>query len=294
MILFLWYCDINLKRYIILEPKLLMSERFVDQNIGVSYRYVYSDTEYFRPHYHDYYEVFIMLDGTCNHYVNGSTIKLSKGNLVFIRPNDIHDYVDVSGDKFSFLNITCTKETITLMFDFLSSGFPAEPLLNAKLPPTVVLNVSEFARFEAKMNNIRAIDSKNHPAIKTQMRLLLLDIFTKYFSKFENSVDTVPYWLEDMCEQISKNGNFKKDSDFFFGLTDKTREHVSRSIKKYLGVTVSEYINSLRINYIANMLQNSNHSITDIVFESGFNNMSWASELFKEKYGMTMKDFRKQ
>ena len=280
-------------RYIILEPKLLTSERFVDQNVGLSYRYVYSDTEYFRPHYHDYYEVFIMLDGSCIHYVNGSTVKLSKGNLVFIRPTDIHDYVCIGRQKFSFLNITCTKETINIMFDFLGNGFPAELLLNAKLPPTVVLNVSEFARFEAKMNNIRAIDSENHPAIKTQMRILLFDIFTKYFSKFENSVDTVPYWLEEMCEQMSKNGNFKKDTDFFFSLTDKSREHVSRSIKKYMGVTVSEYINSLRINYIANMLQNSNHSISDIVFESGFNNMSWASELFKQKYGMTMKDFRK-
>lgn len=273
---------------------MLTADRFVDQKNGISYRYVYSDTEFFRPHYHDYYELFIMLDGSCIHRVNTSTVKLTKGNLVFIRPNDVHDYIGIKGAKFSFLNITCTKETIALMFDFLSDGFPAKLLLNAKFPPTVELNVGEFSRFEAKMNNIRAIDSENDLEIKTQLRILLFDIFAKHLSKFENSVDIIPYWLEVMCDQMSKNGNFKKNTNFFFSLTDKTREHVSRSMKKHLGVTVSAFVNSLRINYIANMLQNSNHSISDIVFESGFNNISWASELFKKKYGMTMKDFRKQ
>lgn len=277
-----------------MQPKLLTAERFVDQENGISYRYVYSDTEFFRPHYHDYYEIFLLLDGSCIHHVNNATRKLTKGNLVFIRPNDVHDYVGINGEAFSFLNVTCTKETITHMLDFLGDGFPAELLLNAKLPPTVALNASEFSRFEAKMNNICAIDSENHPEIKTQLRILLFDVFTKYLSKCETFVDPVPYWLETMCDQVSRNGNFKKDTGFFYSLTDKTREHVSRSMKKHMGVTVSGFINSLRMNYIANMLQNSNHSISDIVFESGFNNMSWASELFKQRYGMTMKDFRKQ
>ena len=57
-------------------------------------------------------------------------------------------------------------------------------------------------------------------------------------------------------------------------------------------MTVTEYINSLRLNYIANMLRNSNYSISDIIFDSGFNNISWASEQFKAKYGMTMREYR--
>ena len=65
-------------------------------------------------------------------------------------------------------------------------------------------------------------------------------------------------------------------------------------MKKYMGMTVSEYINSLRLNYITNMLRDSNHGVTEIVFESGFNNISWASGLFKKKYGMTMSQYRKR
>ena len=64
-------------------------------------------------------------------------------------------------------------------------------------------------------------------------------------------------------------------------------------MKKYFNETVSQFINGQRVNYIANMLKKSNMSITDILLESGFNNISWANECFKKKYGMTMSEFRK-
>jgi AraC-like DNA-binding protein len=64
-------------------------------------------------------------------------------------------------------------------------------------------------------------------------------------------------------------------------------------MKAYTDMTVTEFINDLRLNYIANMLQNSNHTVTEIIFDSGFNNISWAARLFKEKYGESMRQYRK-
>ena len=103
----------------------------------------------------------------------------------------------------------------------------------------------------------------------------------------------MPLWLEEICTAVKKDGGFTRGSDYFFGLTDRSREHVSRCMKKYMGITVSEYINSLRLNYIANMLRDSNHGVSEIIFESGFNNISWASEQFRKKYGVTMSQYRK-
>ena len=92
-----------------MTPKLLTAERFIDMRSEISYRYVLSDTEYFRPHYHDYFELFLMLDGSAVHFVNGDEIKLSKGTAVFVRPNDTHDFVCKNGKTFSMLNITFTQ-----------------------------------------------------------------------------------------------------------------------------------------------------------------------------------------
>lgn len=275
-----------------MEAKLLTADRFVDKKTGCSYRYILSDTEYFRPHYHDYYEIFILLEGNANHLINGKLVPLKANDMVFIRPSDTHDYASCNGKPFSMLNITFTSETAEQIFTFLGNGFPSETLKTVKLPPIVHLNSGEFAAFNDRMTAIGTISSEDTELLKTVLRTLIFDIFTKYFSDFSSNNHTIPLWLEVLCSEIRKNGSFVDGSDKLFSLTDKSREHVCRSIKKYMGVTVTEFINELRLNYICNMLSNSNHSITEIIYESGFNNISWASELFKSKYGMTMREYR--
>lgn len=102
-----------------------------------------------------------------------------------------------------------------------------------------------------------------------------------------------PQWLDTACDQMRRSGSFVEGSEAFFALTNRSREHVCRCMKKYKGITVSEFVNDLRLHYIANMLRFSNHSIAQIVFASGFNNLSWAASLFKKKFGTTMAAYRK-
>jgi len=277
-----------------MEPKLLTADRFVDAATGFSYRYVYSDTEYFRPHYHDYYEIFLLLDGEVIHCVNGERLPLKQGALVFIRPADTHDYLLREGDQFSMLNITVSAETVRELFGYLGDGFCADRLLGAKLPPQLQLPALGFDYILSQMTAIRTIDAQDTKRLKTAMRILLFRIFTRFFADFEEERDSeIPPWLSTLCGEMKKNGNFTYGIDRMLSLTDKSREHVSRSIKKYMGVTLSEFINDLRLHFIANMLKNSNHDIADIIFESGFGNISWAAELFRKKYGMTMSKYRK-
>lgn len=276
-----------------MNSKLLTAERFVDRNTGFTYRYVFSDTEYFRPHYHDYFELFIMLDGNAVHMVNGAEIPLKKGSLVFIRPFDNHDYISVGGKPFSMLNIAFSQQICDMLFKYLGDGFKKSHLLGAFLPPETHLNEYEFKRFNKQMDSIRAIDPKSYSELSTALRILLFRVFTTYFGDNFEETEEIPLWLEEMCNQVKRNGNFANGSEYFFSLSGKSREHISRMMKKHFGLTVSEYINSLRLNYIANMLINSNHSISHIIFESGFNNISWAAEQFKNKYGITMRDYRK-
>lgn len=276
-----------------MESKLLTEERFVDQKTGFTYRYVFSDTEYFRPHTHEYYELFLMLDGNALHKVNCAELPLGRGDLVFIRPFDDHDYICVDQKPFSMLNIAFSAKICEMLFEYLGNGFKKSHLLGAFLPPEVKLSDFELERFTKMMDNIRAIDPKSYDEIGSAFRILIFNVFTRYFSEGFKNEEKLPIWLEEMCNKVKKDGNFARGSEFFFSLTEKSREHVSRTVKKYMGMTVSEYINGLRLNFIANMLKNSNHSVSDIIFESGFNNISWAAEQFKIRYGVTMREYRK-
>jgi AraC-like DNA-binding protein len=148
---------------------------------------------------------------------------------------------------------------------------------------------------EQEMTAIRTIDACEGNRLKTALRVLLFRIFTRFFADFTEEIeDGVPPWLSHLCNEMQRNGNFTYGIERMLSLTDKSREHVSRCMKRYMGITLSDFINGLRLHFVANMLENSNHGVADIVFESGFGNLSWAAELFRKKYGCTMSEYRKR
>ena len=276
-----------------MEAKLLTAERFVDTDLGCSYRYIHSSTEYFRPHYHDYYEIFVLIRGKVLHLINGEKTFLEPMHAVFIRPEDTHDFICKKDDSFSMLNITFTKEIAELLFLYLDDTDGLKRLNEPPLPPTVILNESEFIALKDKMTELRTLDT-DKTRLKPMIRAFLLEFITKHFIDrhyFETSAEA-PLWLKELRDRLREDNNFIEGISSISRLCDKSREHISRSMKRYYGITVSEYINDLRLNYIANMLLRSDHEILDIVFESGFNSVSWCYRCFEKKYGVSLSTYR--
>lgn len=264
----------------------------MDTATGIGYRIVNSRTEYFTEHTHNYAEMFIMLSGRTCHTVNGTRRELSAGDVVFIRPSDVHKYSKIKDEEFSFCNLTFTKETLESAFFYLGNGFPSKNLLCAQQPPTATMARYERERFEKQIESLGAIAAEDAPRRKTALRILLMQLFTTLFSDFSHESHRIPPWLELLCARMRTEGGFKEGSEQMIALSGRTREHLARSMKKYTGQTVSEFISDLRLNYIANMLKNSNKRISEIVFESGFGTLSLATTLFKKKYGLSMSAYR--
>ena len=273
--------------------KILEAARFVDMKTECSYRYVNSKTEYFREHSHDYYEIFIMLDGEAMHLVNGEYTYLYPHDAVFIRASDTHNYSEISEKPFSFLNLTFTKGTLSAIFEYLSDGYPQRRLLSAKLAPTVRISADGFEAISREMEKISAIAPEDTRRRKTAIRALLMKLFSDVFQDFIPDENPVPEWLISTIEKTKSEMRFAEGISGMVEISGKTREHLTRSLKRYFGKSPSEFINELRLNYIANMLRNSNHKILDIIYGSGFNTVSHASTLFFKQYGVSMSDYRK-
>lgn len=274
------------------DVKRLSYKIHADTDTGCLYRYIRSENEYFRLHCHDYFEVFLIVKGNITHMINGSNQILSEGSLVFIRPDDVHNF-KCKGDRI-FVNLTFTKETCFELFHYLSDGFPAEELLAAPLPPMVLLKEKEFRHLLSQMEELTSIKWPDKPKLKLQIRSLLFEIFTKYFFDFGQKQESdYPLWLEQLCKEMEKRENFVEGIGCMPRICGKSREHIARSIKKYLGQSPTEFVNSLRINYAANLLLNSNISIIDLCYESGFSNISWFYTLFHTQFHMSPGDFKK-
>jgi AraC-like DNA-binding protein len=65
----------------------------------------------------------------------------------------------------------------------------------------------------------------------------------------------------------------------------------SRYFKLKTGKTLIRYINEMRISYACKLLQENSQSISQVCYESGFNNISNFNRFFKEKMGVTPSDY---
>ena len=178
------------------------------------------------------------------------------------------------------------------IFDYLAEGYPKRKLLSSKLAPTVNFSTDEFESLSREMEKIRAISPEDVKRRKTAIRTLLMKLFSDVFLSFVPADDTIPEWLMATVEKTSSEMRFTDGISGMVERSGKTREHLARSLKKYFGKSPSEFINELRLNYIANMLKNSNHKILDIIYGSGFNTVSHASSLFVKQYGVSMSEYR--
>lgn len=70
--------------------------------------------------------------------------------------------------------------------------------------------------------------------------------------------------------------------------------YLGRLIKKYTSKTINDYIMDVRIEKAAEMLVESNKSVTDISKDTGFASISYFGRVFKKMHGVTPNEYRQK
>lgn len=269
----------------------------VDPEAECLYQYVYGINDRYNPHCHEFYEIVITISGTVVQETNGKILHLPEGSLVFIRPDDVHGYIyDTPESKeTTYINLAFTKETVEKMFDYFSDERTAKNLLFSDMPPIVLLNSIEKNQVLEQISRLNIVNWQDKKALKLQMRAILADIFVRFFFKLEEPDNSkIPLWLTELANEMKNKENFIAGTERMIKLSNKTREHLARCVKQHFGVTLSEFINDLRINYISNLLIHTNISIINTCYECGFQSLSNFYKIFKKKHGVSPAEFRKQ
>lgn len=246
-------------------------------------------------HYHDFYEVFLILAPNVIHYINGKVIPMSRGELVFIRKEDRHTFEYATTKEASLCNLSFKEEILQELFRYLSDGYPSDRLLAQEMPPTARLDENGISWFLNQLNRLNTVAPGRDKELQYHCRLFLMKLFTRYFIRVTDTNEDVdiPGWLLKLDKEMHKLENFREGTKRMLELSEKTQEHLGRTVKKYYGVTVSEYVNNLRLNYFANTLVTSDIPVLDLCFDCGFQNVSYAYSRFKKQYGMSPLQYRK-
>ena len=98
--------------------------------------------------------------------------------------------------------------------------------------------------------------------------------------------------IQDITDYINKNYQSDITLD---SLADKffiSRAGLTRSFKNITGITIIQYLTTVRITKACNLLKNTTSSITEISDECGFGNVTYFEKVFRRLRGMTPRQYR--
>jgi AraC family cel operon transcriptional repressor len=245
------------------------------------------------PHCHDFYELFLVVNGRIQHVVNQKKQQLAAGALTFIRPNDIHHFCRVSNNDCQLINLSFAQNTMEDLLNYLGAGFQTK-LLTAPLPPTMTLPLPIKNQVQEKLEDLKRIPLHDKQKARTALRILLFDLLTHYLtSERPQPIEGSPEWFNKLCRELQKPEHFVGGVETAYLLAEVTPEHMARTFQKYTNKTLTQYINEQRLNYAANLLLHTDRTILEIALDVGFDSLSHFYHLFKDRFGGSPAQFRK-
>lgn len=255
---------------------------------GIHIFFYKSLTVFPRYHSHDYYEFFLITEGPVIHCCNKKEKELKKGTLVLIRPEDSHNYRTCRGSDFSFYNIALSRETASKLFELFNREAVEKEFLIPEDPPEAELSMKNFTNLKERLNRFNSVKGEQERVFyATGLAAELLACLPP-----EKETKEIPHWFSVLLSQLQDKENFTGGLNTLYSLAGRSREHITRCFKKYLNITPTRYLNSLKLNYACNLLGSTNLEIIDISEESGFENLSHFYHLFKENFGLSPGKYR--
>lgn len=243
----------------------------------------------YQRHDHDFFEFFLVESGNVVHRINEETETLLPGDLRLILPRDTHQLVPEKGKEFSIYNCNIEKMLFQNCFHLLTGGGLSPDDLRHTIHP------NEADRRALLDGILHVILYQNTPKVfQTRLagRVLIIQVL-KMFLELHDEENNHPQWLERLCIQMQKSENLQCGVHRMFELTNYTPAHVSRSIRKYLGITPSQLVLQYKLQKVVHDLTYTSLSINRIALQNGFRNYAYFHNSFVKQYGCTPLHYRR-
>ncbi|NOY97266.1 MAG: AraC family transcriptional regulator [Chlorobi bacterium] len=253
-------------------------------------------------HFHNQYELVYVIESYGTRFIGDSIESFEAGDLVFIGSNLPHFWK--SDEAFHQGNPDLMVRAIVIQFH---SDF----LINA------IINYTEFYHIKKLLNqSSRGIRFLN-PTLKKVKPLLykmpdvsgleriilmlqILDILARSNSyKILGSEAYQPKVNEFTTDRLDKVINYlnyhyreKISLEDVASLANLHPSAFCRFFKEKTGKSLSAFVNDMRINYACKLIIDGKLSVSQVCFESGFNNLSNFNRTFKQRTGFTPSQYQ--
>ena len=250
-----------------------------NKNITSEKRRIYNETNL---HWHSYFELEIVVDGSAIHYLNDEIYRIERGSVYVLNPTDFHRIVPDSA--LELWNVSFNEDIIS---DVRLCQLSSEKVIrNFEVQESILKRaeyLAELISYECFEDN----GGCSRELCESMLTVLMRSTATreKIDAEQAKGIKKALLYLDvhfrenPSLEQVAKQAGFHKN--YFCEL-----------FKKTTGESYSHRLNILKTGYAKELLSRG-FSVTEACYNSGFGSMSNFFTVFKKIVGASPEEFKK-
>jgi AraC family cel operon transcriptional repressor len=182
------------------------------------------------------------------------------------------------------------------MFEEILGFLNPEFLNNLKSSDTPFktnLNANKLQDFENIFStfNFLPTDETN---LTTHAKCVLVNMLSDILLNIKNHLDynKMPSLIKNIISLLNTTDGIMYGIPSVIKQYNYSPIYLSRLFKKYLGITMTDYLKNVRLNYAELYLQTTSLTLEEITEQVGLASMSYLNKIFKEKHGTTPIKYR--
>lgn len=249
-------------------------------------------------HWHKEWEIIRVLQGTMSISVDGKEYHIKDGDILLLREGILHGgipqkciYQCLDFDLHSlFTDVASVKECIRLF----SQNVFLPTIYYPDYHPNIYPVIDElFSVFSKETTN----DYRELMTLGNLSRLYAIILEKHYYventdNTFAKNPKTVQ--LKPVLEYIESNFASSLTVSELADVISMNPKYFNRFFRSITQQTPMNYVNYYRIEKAANMLCNTNLSVTEVGLDCGFNDISHFVKTFRKFKGTTPKQYQKK
>lgn len=244
-----------------------------------------------QPHSHDYYELYFLLDGEREFFIENKMFIVPKNTLVVVAPFCIHK---TEGGPYHRININVSPALLDrTQNEFLTSASEGLAIrISDEYVDLIRRLLSEGARIQAA--NVKS--KKDYLLSLAKTVLLFLSVQKSAPLSLASSSHGLRSASPEVLKMIYYINTHYQQKISLKGLCEvffMSKVSLCKKFRDVMNCSVMEYLTSIRISKAKAMLRDTSGSIEEIAFACGFSSANYFGLTFKREVGLSPMNYRK-